>query len=141
MFGPFVHDIDPVIGAIGGLYLWWYGLTYTLGFLVTLFWLRLNRATLSLDVHGVYTLTLFIAVGVLLGGRLVEVVFYEWAYYGSHLLHIPAIWIGGMSTHGILFGCIASTWLYCRINRRNFFEIADESESGSPFVRVRSGVA
>ena len=36
MPGPFVHTIDPVIGQIGGMYQWWYGLSYTLGFL-TLF--------------------------------------------------------------------------------------------------------
>jgi phosphatidylglycerol:prolipoprotein diacylglycerol transferase len=134
MFGPFVHDIDPVIGAIGGLYLWWYGLTYTLGFLVTLIWLRLNRAAIALSVSGVYTLTLFIAAGVLLGGRLFEVVFYEWAYYGSHLTHIPAIWLGGMSTHGILAGGIVATLLFCRIYRRSFFEISDMLVIAGAFI-------
>ena len=129
-----MHDIDPVIGAIGGLYLWWYGLTYTLGFLVTLIWLRLNRAAIALGVSGVYTLTLFIAAGVLLGGRLFEVVFYEWAYYGSHLSHIPAIWLGGMSTHGILVGGIVATLLYCRIYRRSFFEISDMLVIAGAFI-------
>lgn len=134
MFDPIVHDIDPVFGQIGGVYLWWYGLTYTLGFLVTLLWLRLNRTVLALDLGGVYTLTLFIAVGVLLGGRLVEVVFYEWAFYGSNPLYIPAIWLGGMSTHGILFGCIVSLWLYCRIYRRAFFELADVLVIAGAFI-------
>ena len=41
-----------------------------------------------------------------------EVLFYEWSYYGAHPWHIPAIWLGGMSTHGILFGCIVATWLF-----------------------------
>ncbi len=134
MFGPYVHDLDPVITAIGGVYLWWYGLTYTLGFIVTFFWLRLNRETLALDTRSIYTLTLFISAGVLLGGRLVEVVFYEWAYYGTHLWYIPAIWLGGMSTHGILFGCVVATWLYCRIHRRRFFEIADVLVIAGAFI-------
>ena len=125
MLGPFVHDIDPVIGAVGGLYLWWYGLTYTLGFLVTMFWLRFNRMALELDISGVYTLAIFISAGVLLGGRLVEVIFYEWAFYGSHLLHVPAIWLGGMSTHGILLGCVVSTWIYCRVYQRSFLKFLD----------------
>ena len=33
ILGPYVHNIDPIIGQVGGLYLWWYGLGYTLGFL------------------------------------------------------------------------------------------------------------
>ncbi len=134
MFGPYVHDLDPVITAVGGVYLWWYGLTYTLGFIVTFFWLRRNRDSLTLDTLAIYTLTLYIATGVLLGGRLVEVVFYEWAYYGSHPWHIPAIWLGGMSTHGILFGCVVATWLYCRIHRRRFFVIADVLVIAGAFI-------
>ena len=134
MFGPYVHDLDPVITAVGGVYLWWYGLTYTLGFIVTYFWLRRNRESLALDSLAVYTLTLYLATGVLLGGRLVEVVFYEWGYYGSHPWHIPAIWLGGMSTHGILFGCVVATWLYCRIHRRRFFEIADVLVIAGAFI-------
>ena len=89
--GPFIHHIDPVIGTVGGVYLWWYGMTYTLGFLGSLFWLRANRTALSIDMNGVYSLSIYLAIGVLAGGRLVEVIFYEWAYYGSHLWHIPAV--------------------------------------------------
>ena len=40
MPGPFIHNIDPVIGQIGGMYLWWYGLSYTLGFLTLFRWTR-----------------------------------------------------------------------------------------------------
>ena len=56
MFGPYVHSIDPIIVTVGGVYLWWYGLSYTLGFLGVLFWLRVNRASLAIDMNGVYTL-------------------------------------------------------------------------------------
>ena len=54
-------------------------------------------------------LAVLIAAGALLGGRLVEVLFYEWPYYGTHLGHIPAVWLGGMSTHGILIGSVLGT--------------------------------
>ncbi len=134
MTGPFVHAIDPVIGAFGGVYFWWYGLTYTLGFLVTLWWVSRNRENLALDTGGVYSLVLFLAVGVLLGGRLVEVVFYEWAFYGAHPWYIPAIWLGGMSTHGILFGCVVATWLFSRLYRRHFFEISDVLVIAGAFI-------
>ena len=125
MRGPYVHAIDPVFGELGGIYFWWYGLSYTLGFIGVFFWLRRNQARLAFHMNEVYTLTLFICTGVLLGGRLLEVFFYEWEYYRDHLLHIPAVWLGGMSTHGILLGAILSIMLFCRLKRRSFFEIAD----------------
>lgn len=126
MTDPFIHNIDPVIGQIGGMYLWWYGLSYSLGFLGLFHWLRSVREILQMDVSQVYNLTIMIAAGVLIGGRVVEVLFYEWAYYGDHLWHIFWIWTGGMSTHGILLGGTLSTWLFCKIHNRKFLAIADE---------------
>jgi phosphatidylglycerol:prolipoprotein diacylglycerol transferase len=96
MIGPYVHNIDPVIFKAGWFYVWWYGMSFTAGFLGLFFWIRRNRTRLSMDMHEVYTLTIFMALGVLLGGRLVEVFFYEWPYYRENILHIPAIWLGGM---------------------------------------------
>jgi phosphatidylglycerol:prolipoprotein diacylglycerol transferase len=125
MIGPFVHNIDPIFGKLGGFYLWWYGLSYTLGFLGVFFWLRRNRETLAMNMSHVYDLTIFIAIGVLVGGRMVEVFFYEWEYYGTHPRHIPAVWLGGMSTHGILLGAIIGIILFCKLYRRSFFEIGD----------------
>ena len=126
MTGPFIHNIDPVIGQIGGLYLWWYGLTYTLGFLGLFHWLRTVRDTLTLDVRQVYDLTIFMAAGVLIGGRAVEVIFYEWAYYSQHPVHIFWIWLGGMSTHGILLGGTLGALLFSRLNKKSFLSLADE---------------
>ena len=90
MPGPFVHRIDPVIADVGGIYLWWYGLSYTLGFLGIHFWFRRARNRLGMTLSEMYSISLYLAVGVLLGGRFVEVVFYESDYYSHHLLHIPA---------------------------------------------------
>ena len=52
----------------------------------------------------VYALTLLVAIGVLLGGRVVEVSFDEWPFYREHPSLIPALWLGGMATHGLLIG-------------------------------------
>lgn len=134
MFGPFVHDIDPIFGEIGGFYLWWYGASYTFGFLAGFFWLRANRTALDFDNDTVYKLIIYIAIGVLVGGRAVEVIFYEWAYYGSHPAHIPAIWLGGMSTHGILLGSTIAVVLFCKLNRRSFLEVADVLAIAAAFI-------
>lgn len=125
MIGPYVHNIDPVVLKVGGFYIWWYGLSFTAGFLGVFFWLRRNRSNLMMDMNDVYTLTLFIACGVLIGGRLIEVFFYEWPYYREHLWHIAAIWLGGMSTHGILLGGILGLFLFCKLYDRSFLEVAD----------------
>lgn len=125
MIGPFVHNIDPIIAKVGGFYLWWYGLSFTLGFLGIFFWLRRNRTTLVMNMNEVYILSIFMAGGVLVGGRMVEVIFYEWSYYGAHLWHIPAVWLGGMSTHGILLGSILGLLIFCKLYQRSFLEIAD----------------
>ena len=126
MSGPYIHNIDPVIGQLFGMYLWWYGFSYTLGFLGLFHWLRTVRDSLEMDVRQVYDLTIFMAAGVLLGGRMVEVIFYESAYYSNHLYHILWIWLGGMSTHGILFGGTLGAWLFCRLHKKSFLTLADE---------------
>jgi len=125
MIGPFTHNIDPIVMKVGWFYIWWYGLSYTFGFLGLFFWVRRNRLKLRMEMNEVYTLTIFMASGVLLGGRLIEVIFYEWAYYREHLWHIPAVWLGGMSTHGILLGSIVGLLLFCTLHKRSFLEIAD----------------
>lgn len=125
MMGPFVHKIDPIIGKIGNFYLWWYGLSYTLGFLGVFLWIRRNSTRLAMKGQEIYDLAIFMAAGVLIGGRLVEVIFYEWAYYGKHVGQIPAVWLGGMSTHGILLGAIIGVIFFSRLNHRSFFETTD----------------
>jgi phosphatidylglycerol:prolipoprotein diacylglycerol transferase len=134
MFGPYVHNIDPIFAELGGFYLWWYGASYSLGFLAAYFWLRANRKTLDFSDGDVYKLTIYIALGVLLGGRAVEVIFYEWPYYSEHLWHIPAIWLGGMSTHGILLGSTLAVILFCYLNRRSFLEVADVLAIAAAFI-------
>ena len=126
MIGPYVHHIDPVLAEVGGVYLWWYGLSYFLGFLETLWWLKRVQARTGLTNAQNYSLTLSIALGILVGGRAVEVIFYEWSYYKDHLLRIPAEWLGGMSTHGVLLGAIVAIWLFCRLNGKRFLNITDE---------------
>lgn len=134
MTWPFIHNIDPVIGQIGGIYLWWYGFSYTLGFLGLFHWLRTMRDSLGMDVREVYDLTILTASGVLIGGRAVEVIFYEWSYYGDHPSHILWIWLGGMSTHGILIGGTVGTWLFCRLYHKSFLSLADELVVAAAFI-------
>jgi phosphatidylglycerol:prolipoprotein diacylglycerol transferase len=73
----------------------------------------------------VYALTLFIAIGVLIGGRLVEVSFDEWPFYRDHPWLVPAYWLGGVATHGLLLGAAAGTIAFAVVHGKPFLELAD----------------
>ena len=126
MLGPFVHRIDPVLLEIGGVYFWFYGLSYSLGFISIFLWFRRVRRRFGLTVGAVYTLTIFVALGVLIGGRLLEVFIYEWPYYSEHLSQIGAAWLGGMSTHGVLLGVVVAGSLFCRLHGIRLLVLGDE---------------
>lgn len=111
---------------IGGVDLWFYGLSYTLGFLEVFLWFRFQRHRLGFSMAEVYDISILLLVCVVAGGRMVEVIFYEWPYYSFHPSQIPWIWIGGMSTHGLLLGGVLGTAIFCALHRRPFLTIADE---------------
>ena len=69
MSGHYIHDIDPIIASIGGVHLWWYGLSYSLGFLNAHLFLRRNRDRLGLSIADVYELSVLLAFGVLARNR------------------------------------------------------------------------
>lgn len=115
MIGPFVHNIDSVIASIGGVHLWFYGLSFTLGFLNAHLFIRRNRERLGLSMAAVYDLTLLLALGVLIGGRTLVVFNNEWEFYRDHLALIPAVWVGGMASHGLIFGGAAGVLIFCLV--------------------------
>lgn len=115
MPGPFFHDIDPVITSISGVHLWWYGLSFTLGFVNAHLFLRRNRQSVGLSVSAVYDLTILLALGILIGGRTLVVINNEWEFYRDHLLLVPSIWVGGFASHGLIFGGAGAVVLFCFI--------------------------
>jgi phosphatidylglycerol:prolipoprotein diacylglycerol transferase len=124
MMGPWVHHIDPIIGTVFGVHLWWYGLSYSLGFLnAHLFFMR-RRAELGLSTREVYELSLLLSIGVLIGGRLI-VVNNEWAFYRDHLDLVAAVWLGGMATHGLIIGGFAGVVLFCLVRRKPMLVMLD----------------
>jgi phosphatidylglycerol:prolipoprotein diacylglycerol transferase len=133
-FWPYVHNIDPVIGTILGVHLWWYGLSYSLGFLNAHLFLKRRRRELSLSVAAIYDLSLLLASGVLIGGRAVEVIFYEWHFYAERPELIPAFWLGGMASHGLIAGGIAAVWLFCRLHGVSFLRMTDALSIPGAFI-------
>ena len=134
LIGPFIHEVDPIIGTIFGVHLWWYGLSYTLGFLNALNFIKRRRSRLLLSESQVYDLSILIAAGVLIGGRAVEVLFYEWPFYSENLALIPALWLGGMASHGLLIGGLAAVWIFCRISGKPFLVMTDILAAPASFI-------
>ena len=125
MAGRYVHDIDPVLADVGGVYLWWYGLGFALGFLhINRFLLR-DRARLGISARDAWSLSILIAAGTLVGGRTIEIAFDEWPFYRKHPGLMPAFWLGGMATHGLLIGAVAATALFSVVWKRPFLALAD----------------
>lgn len=123
-----VHPgIDPVAFSIGPVSVQWYGLMYLAGF-VAGYWLgvvRARRPGSGWTSDDVADVLFYIAIGVILGGRLGYVLFYNAGYYLDNPLEILALWTGGMSFHGGLLGVIAAMAWYAWKTNRGFFQVAD----------------
>ena len=109
-------QIDPVIFQIGPLAVRWYGMMYLLGFAAAYMLIRhlARLRNLPLDKAGVSDLLFYGVIGVVLGGRIGYVLFYNPAQYLSRPQDIFAIWQGGMSFHGGLLGVICASLIFCR---------------------------
>lgn len=124
-----INPISPVAFSVLGIDIRWYALAYIAAFVVG-YWLfmRLMRrpdSGLSLDKKQMDDLLTAIIIGVIIGGRLGYVLFYDLWYFLSHPLEILAVWHGGMSFHGGLIGVIAATFLFAHRRKINAWKILD----------------
>ena len=124
----FLHQIDPVAVSLGPLRVHWYGLMYLLGFLLA-WWLGRRRIRAGrlpgVDEDGFGDLLFYGLIGVIVGGRLGSVLFYDFNTYLQNPLQVLKVWEGGMSFHGGLIGVLVASWLWSRRHRRHFFDTMD----------------
>ncbi len=124
--------IDPVLFSIGPIHVRWYGVMYVLGFISCYFLLQKQERSKQIGLIGTAAqdLVFYLAVGVIAGGRLGYILFYEymdlWAYIKDPL-EIIATWHGGMSFHGGLIGCVISVWIFSRRSKMPFAAVADSA--------------
>jgi phosphatidylglycerol:prolipoprotein diacylglycerol transferase len=120
-------SIKPEIFSIGPLSIRWYGLMYLIGFLLSIFLVKFQiaRRGLQFKEEFVETLYSYLIFGLLLGGRLGYVLFYNPGYYLEHPSEIIAIWQGGMSFHGALIGTLAAGWICCTRAKADIMLISD----------------
>jgi phosphatidylglycerol:prolipoprotein diacylglycerol transferase len=142
--GPFVFpDFDPVLFQIGPFAIRWYALAYIFGLVGAWrygIWLA-RQAPNLVTAEQIDDFLVWATFGVILGGRLGYVFFYQPAYFLEHPLEIPQMWNGGMSFHGGLVGVIFAMMLFARRRGIAFFALADVIAATTPIGLLLGRVA
>ena len=120
----YVHNLNPVALEFFGLKIYWYSLAYLSGFIFSIFYSKLliRKGVIDLDANVVDSFFSWAIIGIIFGGRLGYVIFYNFEVYIQNIIEIFKIWKGGMSFHGGLIGLIVSMYIFSRINKINFID-------------------
>ncbi len=121
----FINNFDPVAIQIFSVEIRWYSLAYIIGILLG--WalgkkIFISNTNLKEKFDDYIT---YVILGIIVGGRLGYVFFYNFNYYSNNLLDILKVWQGGMSFHGGLLGVIIASILFSKKNNQNSFEYLD----------------
>ena len=121
----FINNFDPVAIQIFSIEIRWYSLAYIVGiiagwYLAKKFFITNDRLKANFDDYLTYLI-----IGIILGGRIGYVLFYNLNYYSNNLFDIFKIWQGGMSFHGGLLGVIIVSIWFSKKNDQNAFSYLD----------------
>jgi phosphatidylglycerol:prolipoprotein diacylglycerol transferase len=131
--------IDPVAVNIGPFPIRWYALSYIGG--LALGWLYARLLVRSDKLWGnvprppasaIDDLVLYSALAIVIGGRLGQVIFYEWPYYSANPIEILELWNGGMSFHGGLIAAVLAMWFVARQAKISILTIGDICAAAAP---------
>ena len=128
----FINNFDPVAIQIFSIEIRWYSLAYIFGILIG--WLYCKKILIKdKNISKLFDdLISYLIIGIILGGRLGYVIFYNLEYFLSNPIEILMIWHGGMSFHGGLLGVIASTIIYAKKHNVNKFIFLDLIAGSAP---------
>ncbi len=128
-------NIDPVAFSIGPLVIRWYALAYLAGFILGwryCVYLIQKRSSQSILPEHIEDFLTWAVIGVVIGGRLGYVAFYQPAAYMANPVEIFKVWNGGMSFHGGVSGVIVSMLLFARFKKVPLFELSDLVSAAAP---------
>ena len=108
------HNLNPVAFNIYNLKIYWYSLSYIFGFLFCFYYSKylIRKRFIDLDILMVDDFITWLIIGVILGGRIGYVLFYNFSFFSENPIEIFKIWRGGMSFHGGLLGVLFTTLLF-----------------------------
>ncbi len=120
-------NINPVALDLGLVKIHWYGITYVVGILAAWCLLRYRgkQPYWGISDEQVSDLIFYGMLGIIIGGRLGSVIFYNLSYYSQHPIEIFYIQNGGMSFHGGLLGVITAIWFFAHKTDTPFFKLTD----------------
>ena len=125
----YIHNLDPIIINFGFLEIRWYSLDYIFGiflgfyyakYLIKKFWYKENINVQVLDNFLIYLI-----LGIILGGRLGYILFYNFNYYYQNPLEILFLWRGGMSFHGGVIGVLIASLIFAKKNNVKILVLTD----------------
>ena len=121
----FINNFDPIAFQVFSVEIRWYSLAYIVGLLLG--WIYCKKfLIIDKDKKNQFDDYIsYVIIGIVLGGRLGYVFFYNPSYYLENLNEILMIWNGGMSFHGALLGIVFATILFCKKNKVNIFYYLD----------------
>tara|TARA_B100001059_G_scaffold63091_1_gene59004 strand:- start:392 stop:1165 length:774 start_codon:yes stop_codon:yes gene_type:complete len=121
----FINNFDPIAFQILSFEIRWYSLAYIAGIVIG--WLLCKN--IFIKKSNIYEIfddyITYIIIGIIIGGRLGYVVFYNFNFYINNILDIFKIWEGGMSFHGGLIGIIIASIFFAKKNNQDFFSYTD----------------
>ena len=128
----FINNFDPIALNFFSLEIRWYSLSYIFGILFA--WIYCKKFLIKDEkiLNLFDDLISYIIIGIILGGRLGYIIFYNFSYYSKNLLEIFMIWKGGMSFHGGLLGVIFATYIFSKKNNINSFLFLDLISMSAP---------
>lgn len=136
----FIHNLSPDAITVGPLILSWYGLLLSSGIILSYLFLRWMFKREGYPVSDLENVLIYLYLGLIIGARIGEVIFYDPVYYFKNPFDIVKIWKGGLSSHGAAIGLLISYFGWLKIHRKEFKRYADILVFGIPitaaFVRI-----
>jgi phosphatidylglycerol:prolipoprotein diacylglycerol transferase len=126
LFAAINWNASPEIFSLGPLTVRWYGLLFAAGFLAGLYIVRQMFEAENEPEPWLDKIFMYMVIGAIVGARLGHVFFYDWDYYSQHLSEIPAVWKGGLASHGGAIGIIIALWIFsARTAKRSVLWVLD----------------
>ena len=128
-----VHNFSPIMVDLGLFQIRWYSVAYILG--IILGWVyakKIIKKTVKnksiftpIKVSQFDDIIIYLVLGIILGGRLGYIIFYNFQYYSQNIVEIFKLWQGGMSFHGGLLGVVVAIFIFSKNTNTSFFKFSD----------------